>query len=67
MKDKNGKEITSGCQVDVPEGNPQTDTHTYEFRGTVIDIYDDTGTVVVRDQADDEFEIEGNRVEVVED
>jgi hypothetical protein len=63
--DKNGKQITDRThQVLVPEPN-ETDIHIFEFVGRVADILDN-GNVIVEDMDSDFFEIEANRLEIVE-
>lgn len=64
MKDKNGKTINLGANVELPDPN-DTDIHGYAFVGRVTDILAEKGTLIVEDQDSDFFEIEGNRVEVV--
>jgi hypothetical protein len=65
MNDKTGKIISVGNSVNVPDPNP-TDIHRHSFTGTVADLFDEKGTVVVEDQDSDFFEIEANRLEVTQ-
>ena len=59
MIDKKCKLIESGQQVSVPypQGN---DTHKHRFVGTVIDILESRGTVIVKDQCDEYFEVQAD-------
>lgn len=67
MKDKNGRIIHIGDSVDVPEPNG-SDIYLFEFRGTVVDIhYEGQGLVVVEDNNSDFFEIESERLVVVDE
>lgn len=63
--DKNGKAITETSTVLVPDPN-ETDIHSNEFVGSVADILDN-GNVIVEDGDSDFFEIESQRLEVIED
>ena len=66
MKDKNKNELKKGQLVDVPKPNiNKTDLHRNEFVGTVDGFRN--GNVIVRDMDGDAFEIESERLEVVED
>lgn len=62
--DKNGNQIKETSLVQVPEPN-ETDIHRNEFTGTVADIMDN-GNVIVEDNESDFFEIEANRLEIIE-
>jgi hypothetical protein len=64
MKDKNGKIIKEGMEVDVPVPN-ESDMHNFEFRGYVDGFRN--GNVLVLDGDMNYFEIEPERLEVVED
>ncbi len=64
MKDKNGKIIEIGMDVDVPAPN-ETDMHNFDFRGYVEGLTD--SYVVVLDGDGDMFMIEPERLEVVEE
>ena len=63
--DKKGKEIKSYSSVLVPKPS-RSDIHIHKFQGTVADILDN-GNVIVEDKESNFFEIEANRLEVVED
>jgi hypothetical protein len=64
MKDKNGRIIRIGDSVDVPEpiGN---DIHNFEFRGSVNSFHDEY--VTVEDMESNFFDIEPERLEVVDE
>ena len=63
--DKNGKEITIVSEVRVPEPN-DSDIHVHSFVGSVADILDN-GNIIVEDRDSDFFEIEPERLEIIED
>lgn len=62
--DKNGNKITETSRVLTPIPN-ETDVHTHQFVGSVADILEN-GNVIVEDQDSDFFEIESERLEIVE-
>jgi hypothetical protein len=62
MKDKNGKEIKIGQDVDFPEPN-DTDIHNFAFRGYVEGFRGEF--VQVLDGDNELFEIEPERLEIV--
>jgi hypothetical protein len=64
MKDKNGKEIKSGDSVEMPEPN-ETDMYIHSFVGFVKGFKDEF--VTVEDSEGDCFDIEPERLEIVED
>jgi hypothetical protein len=64
MKDRSGNIINLGSDVEMPLPN-DSDYHNCEFVGRVHVILEDKGTIVVVDQEDTYFEVEGDRVEVV--
>jgi hypothetical protein len=64
FKDKNGLIIECGMDVIVPEPN-ETDIYIFEFVGMVDDILDN-GNVIVSDGDGDFFEIEAERLEIIE-
>jgi len=64
MKDKNGKKLKAGQTVEVPEPM-NDDVYNFEFRGYVVDILEEKGTVIVEDGDSDFFEIEGERLEII--
>jgi hypothetical protein len=63
MNDKHGKPIKVGREVLVPEPN-ESDIHHHAFTGTVADLFEDRGIVVVEDKDSDFYEIEAKRLEV---
>ena len=65
IHDKNGKEITIVSEVRVPEPN-DSDIHVHSFVGSVADILDN-GNIIVEDRDSDFFEIESERLVIVED
>jgi len=64
--DKDGKELKVGNHVIAPEPN---ESDIYNFGGWVGHITDilDNGNAIVEDADSDFFEIEANRLELVED
>jgi len=64
MNDKNGKPITVGKSVNVPDPMP-TDIHHRSFTGTVADLIEERGIVIVEDGESDFYEVEAGRLEVV--
>ncbi len=66
MTDKQGFLIEVGMQVEVPCPN-ESDIHNFDFVGTVEDILDDRGTAIIIDGDGDFFEIECDRLTVVND
>lgn len=66
MLDKTGTVLEKYQEVRV--GEPcKTDLHTHSFVGTVIDVLESRGTVVVEDQCGDAFEVDIDNVEIMED
>jgi hypothetical protein len=72
VHDKNGKTITVGMSVMMPEPN-ETDIYTIgDWIGNVEDIFDNGNLIIeemdsdIEDMGSDFFEIEPNRVEVNE-
>jgi len=65
MKDKNGKELKVGQNVQVPEPN-DTDIHNFEFVGYITDIIEENNTVIIEDGDSDFFEIESERLIIIE-
>jgi len=61
MLDKHGNLLEKFQTVQVPEPN-KNDLHRNAFVGTVIDVLENRGTVIVEDQCQDVFEIEVERV-----
>jgi hypothetical protein len=64
MKDKNGKTIKVGMEVDVPEPNGN-DMYNFEFRGSVHSFHDEY--VTIEDMESNFFDIEPERLEIVEE
>ncbi|HTS18020.1 MAG TPA: hypothetical protein VMP11_10645 [Verrucomicrobiae bacterium] len=64
MNDQNGKPITVGKGVLVPEPNA-SDIHHHAFAGTVADLIEERGIVIVEDGESDFYEVEAGRLEVV--
>lgn len=64
IKDKDGRVIEVGLEVEVPHGTDD-DIWTYEFVGRVADIHED-GIITVEDQDSDSFDMEADRVRVYE-
>jgi len=65
LKDRNGKDVHIGDDVDMPYPE-SSDLHQNEFTGRIKDLYVKKGTVCVVDQDDECFEIEASRVELSE-
>jgi len=63
MKDSNGIELKETQLVEVPEPNSHDDIHQHAFMGAVIGFRGEY--VQVADQMDDIFEIEPERLTVV--
>lgn len=64
MKDKNGKEITIGSTVIVPEPSLKDDYWDHEFQATVH-CFRDGGLVCVEDQDENGWDVEPERLEVI--
>ena len=63
MLEKTGTVLEKFQQVEV--GDPKgTDLHNHAFVGTVIDVLESRGTVVVEDQCGDPFEVDADNVQV---
>ena len=60
MKDMNGKEIDFGSCMVYPKGG--SDFPMFECMATVIDPIEETGTVIVTDQDDDQFEVDPDQI-----
>lgn len=65
MTDNSGFEIGLGDEVTIPEPNNTTDYHKNSFVGIVVGVNENTEALLVKDQDDDCFEIEANRVSVI--
>jgi len=63
MLDKKGTFLEKNQSVSVPKPN-ETDMHNFAFSGTIIDVLESRGTVIVEDQCGDVFEVEADRVDV---
>ena len=63
FKDKNGMAIGLDDDVIVPEPN-ETDIHICSFTGFVDDILEN-GNIIVSDSEGDSFEIEAERLELI--
>lgn len=51
----------------VEAGEPRkSDMHQHSFVGTVIDVLDSRGTVIVEDQCGEAFEVDADNVKVVD-
>jgi hypothetical protein len=65
MLEKTGTVLEKFQQVEV--GEPQRgDMHAHSFVGTVIDVLETRGTVVVEDGCGDAFEVDADNVAVME-
>ena len=63
MLEKTGTLLEKFQQVEV--GEPRsTDMHQHSFIGTIIDVLEDRGTVIVEDQCGEAFEVDADNVEV---
>jgi len=66
MLEKTGTVLEKYQSVEV--GEPRsTDMHQHSFIGTIIDVLEDRGTVIVEDQCNEVFEVDADNVEVRED
>ena len=66
MLEKTGTLLEKYQSVEV--GDPRSsDIHNHSFIGTVIDVLEDRGTVVVEDQCGEAFEVDADNVEILED
>ena len=65
MYDKNGRDVGVGDEVAVDEPGA-SDMHQHAFRGLVVDVHPDDGTLCVTDQDNDCFDVDGNKVTLVE-
>ena len=64
MIEKTGNIVEKHQQVEVGEPN-RSDMHQHAFIGTVIDVLENRGTVVVEDQCGDAFEVDADNVAVM--
>lgn len=66
MFDKKGTLLETGQEVNVPSPNPDgSDIWNFEFNGIVEDVLEDRGTAIVLDNDGDFFEVEGDRLKIV--
>lgn len=61
MLDKTGNIVEKFNQVEVGEPT-RGDIHNHSFVGTVIDVLESRGTVVVEDQCGEAFEVDADNV-----
>lgn len=66
MLEKTGTVLEKFQTVEVGEPT-RTDMHNHGFMGTIIDVLETRGTVIVEDQCGDAFEVDADNVEVLED
>jgi len=66
MLEKTGTLLEKFQTVEVGEPT-RTDIHQHSFVGTVIDVLESRGTVIVEDQCGEVFEVDADNVEVQED
>jgi len=66
MLEKTGTLLEKFQTVEVGEPT-RGDIHQHSFVGTVIDVLESRGTVVVEDQCGEAFEVDADNVEVQED
>ena len=65
MLEKTGTVLEKYQQVEV--GEPaRGDMHAHSFVGTVIDVLESRGTVVVEDGCGDAFEVDADNVQVMD-
>jgi hypothetical protein len=66
MLEKTGTVLEKFQTVEV--GDPRkTDMHNHSFVGTIIDVLESRGTVIVEDQCGEYFEVDADNVQVIED
>jgi len=63
MLEKTGTVLEKFQTVEVGEPR-KSDMHQHSFVGTIIDILESRGTVIVEDQCGNPFEVEADNVEV---
>ena len=66
MLEKTGTLLEKFQTVEVGEPT-RGDIHQHSFVGTVIDVLESRGTVVVEDQCGEVFEVDADNVEIRED
>lgn len=65
MLDRKGFLLEKGLSVNVPEPNA-SDIHNHSFQGTIEDVLESRGTVMVVDMDGEFFEIEPERLTIAE-
>jgi len=66
MLEKTGTVLEKFQQVEVGEPT-RGDMHQHSFVGTIIDVLENRGTVVVEDQCGEAFEVDADNVEVMDE
>jgi hypothetical protein len=66
MLEKTGTVLEKYQQVEVGEPT-RGDMHQHSFVGTIIDVLENRGTVVVEDQCGEAFEVDADNVEVMDE
>lgn len=66
MLEKTGTVLEKFQTVEVGEPK-KADRHKNRFIGTIIDVWEDRGTVIVEDQCGEAFEVDADNVEIRED
>jgi hypothetical protein len=66
MLEKTGTVLEKFQSVEVGEPR-RSDLHNHSFIGTIIDVLESRGTVIVEDQCGEAFEVDADNVEVLED
>ena len=66
MLEKTGTVLEKYQQVEVGEPT-RTDMHQHSFVGTIIDVLESRGTVIVEDQCGEAFEVDADNVEVMDE
>jgi len=64
MLEKTGTVLEKFQEVEVGEPT-KTDRHNHSFIGTIIDVLESRGTVVVEDGCGDAFEVDADNVQVM--
>lgn len=66
MLEKTGTVLEKFQTVEVGEPR-KSDMHQHSFVGTIIDVLESRGTVIVEDMCGEAFEVDADNVEVQED
>ena len=66
MLEKTGTLLEKFQTVEVGEPT-RTDMHNHSFVGTIIDVLESRGTVIVEDQCGEAFEVDADNVEVMDE